>query len=164
MCATAGEATTLSGSNLRSPTFSSSRSPGSEGDRDDVEVELVEHPGCEVLLHRARAARDRQVLVARGRPGVIERGLDPDGDEREGGAAPHRQRLAPVLGEHEHRHVVGRMSAPPASQLQQHDRLLLDRPVTTSDLPLDSRAVRQLVRRLRETTVRRSARRAQSPL
>ena len=51
--------------------------PCPEDDRDDVEVELVEQPGREVLLHSACAAGDRDVLVAGRRPGLLQRGLDP---------------------------------------------------------------------------------------
>src|SRR5439155_1744194 len=43
-----------------------------------------------------------------------ERGLDPVGDEVEGRAALHRNRVARVVGEHEDRRVVGRVLAPPA--------------------------------------------------
>src|SRR6185295_11323667 len=59
-------------------------------------------------------AGDRDVLITGRRPGLLERGLDPVGHERERRAALHRQRLARVVGEHEHRSVVGRVIAPPA--------------------------------------------------
>ena len=60
-----------------------------ENDRHDVQVELVEQSGGEVLPHGARAAGDRDVLPAgRGRAGLLERGLDPVGDEREAWCRP----------------------------------------------------------------------------
>jgi hypothetical protein len=50
-----------------------------------VEVQLVEQARREVLLHGARAAGDRDVLVAGGGAGLVERRLDPVGHERERG-------------------------------------------------------------------------------
>jgi hypothetical protein len=87
---------------------------GSEHDRDDVQGELVEQPGREVLAHGARAAGDRDVQVAGRGLSPLERGLDPVGDELERRAAVHRQRLARMVGQHEDRSVVGRVLAPPA--------------------------------------------------
>ena len=43
---------------------------GPEDDRDDVQVKLIEQPGREILLHGARAARDGNILIAGGRPGL----------------------------------------------------------------------------------------------
>ena len=88
--------------------------PGPEHDRDDVEIELVEQPGRQVLLHNACAAGNRDVVVIRRRPGSLEGGLDPVGDERERRPTLHRQRLARVVAEYEHRRVEGRVLAPPA--------------------------------------------------
>jgi hypothetical protein len=62
-----------------------------EDDRDDVQVQLVEVARGEELLHRACAARDRDVPAAGRRPRLLQRGVDPVGDEREGGAALHGQ-------------------------------------------------------------------------
>jgi len=44
---------------------------GAENYRDDVKIELVERSGREVLRNRARAARDRDVGLARCRPGLL---------------------------------------------------------------------------------------------
>src|SRR5436309_6919206 len=52
-----------------------------ERDRDDVEVELVEQAGGEVLLHGACPAGDLVVLVAGRSPGLLQRGFDSIGDE-----------------------------------------------------------------------------------
>src|SRR5215216_4054370 len=54
-----------------------------EHDRDDVEVELLEQAGGEVLLDRVGAAGDQDVLLAGRRAGLLERGVDPVGDEVE---------------------------------------------------------------------------------
>src|SRR5205085_11720237 len=56
-----------------------------EQQRGDVDAQLVEEAGAEVLLDDVGAARNRDVLVARGRPSLLERRLDPVGDERERG-------------------------------------------------------------------------------
>jgi hypothetical protein len=40
--------------------------------------------------------------------------VDAVGDEVEGGAALHLERRARMVGQHEHRHVVGRVRPPPA--------------------------------------------------
>ena len=56
---------------------------GAEQDRRDVDLELVEQPGAEVLLRDLGAARDLDVLVAGGLAREVERGLDAVGDEGE---------------------------------------------------------------------------------
>jgi hypothetical protein len=78
-------------------------------------VHLVEQPGREVLLHGAGAAGDRDILVARRRARLLERGLDPVREEVERRAAVHLQRLARIVGQHEDRGVVRRILAPPAA-------------------------------------------------
>ncbi len=47
-----------------------------------TEVELVEHPGREVLLHDTCSTGDRDILGAGRLPRLLQRGLDPFGDER----------------------------------------------------------------------------------
>jgi hypothetical protein len=79
------------------------------------------------LLHGARAAGDRDVLVAGRRPGLLQSRLDPVGHEVERRAALHRQRLARVVGEHEHGRVVGRVLAPPPAPA------LVPRPVAAAE-------------------------------
>ena len=86
-----------------------------EQQRHNVQVQLVEQAGREVLLHDVGAAAERDVPAAGGREGLLERRLDPVGDERE--ARPALQlgeRLARVVGEHEDRVVERRVLAPPA--------------------------------------------------
>jgi hypothetical protein len=73
----------------------------SEDDRDDVQAELVEQAGRQVLVDRAGAAGNRDVLVAGGRAGPRERGLDPVGDEVERRAALDPERLALLVAERE---------------------------------------------------------------
>ena len=117
MCVTAGEATTSTGSSAGIADAVEQPLARAEHDRDDVQVQLVEQAGGEVLVDRARAAGDRDVLVAGGRARLLERGLDPVGDEVERRAALHLERLARVVGEHVDRRVVRRVLAPPAAPL-----------------------------------------------
>ena len=56
----------------------------------------------------------RTSRAARPRRRLLERGVDAVGDEVEGRAALHLERRARVVRQHEHRHVVGRVVAPPA--------------------------------------------------
>jgi hypothetical protein len=51
---------------------------------------------------------------------LVERGLDAVGDERERRAAPHLERLARVVGQHEHRGVLGRLLAPQPVHASSH--------------------------------------------
>ena len=116
MWVTSGVCTTRVCSSARSaPTFSNSRSPLAEQHRDDVELQLVDQPGAPGTAGRASAPPpSRDVLAAGGLAGLRQRRLDAVGDEVEGGAALHLERLALVVGEDEDRHVEGRVLAPPA--------------------------------------------------
>src|SRR5439155_1739998 len=79
----------------------------------DVDQELVDQPGFQVLLGDVGAAADRDVLVAGRLLGLLERGLDAVGDEGECGAALLRHRLAGVVGEDEDGMVEWRVLSPP---------------------------------------------------
>ena len=50
-------------------------------ERGDVEPQLVDEAGGEVLVEGAGAAGDRDALLPRGLPRSLERRLDPLGDE-----------------------------------------------------------------------------------
>jgi hypothetical protein len=56
-----------------------------------VQTELVDQPCRQVLVHRVRAAGDRDVLLARCRARLRQRHRDPVGDEGERGATFYRQ-------------------------------------------------------------------------
>src|SRR4051795_12591382 len=88
---------------------------GAEQDRRDVQRELVDDPGKEGLAHSRGAARDVYAAL----PGRLARlcvsGVEAAGDEVEGRPAFHLDRLMSVMGEHEHRRVVRRLPAPPAT-------------------------------------------------
>jgi hypothetical protein len=84
-----------------------------EQDGDEVELELIDQAGGEILLDEVGASPEEHILAAHGVPRLLERGLDPIGDEDEGGASLHLQRLAGMVGEHEDRRVEERVVAPP---------------------------------------------------
>src|SRR5207247_6582911 len=65
--------------------------------------------------HRGRPAADLDIEPARGLPGATERFVDSAGDEMKDGPAFHRDRFARVVRQHEHRHVIRRVLAPPAA-------------------------------------------------
>jgi hypothetical protein len=81
-----------------------------------VDLELIDQPGGQVLPHDAGASPQQHIPATRSLLGLLERGLDPIGDEEEGGASGHLQRLAGVVGEHEDRRMERRVLAPPALQ------------------------------------------------
>ena len=60
---------------LRVPDVLEQSLARTEHDRDDVEVELVEQSGRQELANRARPARDRDVILAGGDAGLLERCL-----------------------------------------------------------------------------------------
>ncbi len=114
MCVTPGAPIARTCSSLRLPTFSSSRSPSPRRNGTTWKLELIDQPGGEVLLDDVGASSEQHIHAARGSPRLFERGLDPFGDECEGGASLHLQRLTGMMGEHEDRRVEGMVVAPPA--------------------------------------------------
>ena len=84
-----------------------------EHERRDVQLELVDEAGSQVLVDGVGSAADRDVLAAGRRLRLLERRLDPVGHEGER-RVRERQRLALVVGEHEDRHVERRVVAPPS--------------------------------------------------
>jgi hypothetical protein len=77
-------------------------------------VDLVDETRAQVLLDRVRPAADAHVPSAGGLACPLERLVDAAGDEMERRAALHLEGRARVMGQHEHRHVVRRVLAPPA--------------------------------------------------
>src|SRR4029450_7443710 len=84
-------------------------------DRGDAERELVDAPGDERLPNGGGAARDVHAVVAGRLARLCVGGVEAAGDEVEGRPALHLDRLAGVMGEHEHRCVVRRLGPPPAA-------------------------------------------------
>jgi hypothetical protein len=85
-----------------------------EQDRGDVELELVDQPGGEVLLRDVGTSPEQYVLAVGGLSRLLECGLDSVSDEDEGCAPLHLQGLTRMVGQYEDRRVKGRIVAPPA--------------------------------------------------
>ena len=68
---------------LRADAGEEARASAQE-DRRDVQLQLVDQTGRQVLVDDVGAAADEDVLVAGGLPRSLQGGLDPIGDEREG--------------------------------------------------------------------------------
>ena len=88
--------------------------PGPEQDGRDGQVQLVNEAGAEVLPDRGHAATQSDVAAACGVPGLLQRGVNPVGDEMKYRAALHREGRSRVMSQHEDRHVVRRLVTPPA--------------------------------------------------
>jgi hypothetical protein len=61
--------------------------PGTQEHRDEVQFDLVQQPGRQVLPSDSAAARYRDVLAISGGARQLDRGVDPAGDELEAGAS-----------------------------------------------------------------------------
>src|SRR4051812_27890255 len=91
---------------------------GPEQTRGDVERELVDDPGDKRLTRGRCAARDVHAVTAGGFARLRVGGIEPGGDEMKGCPAVHLDRLASVMGEHEHRSVIRRLWSPPPAPVR----------------------------------------------
>src|SRR5215831_11306337 len=78
------------------------------------EAQLIDETGLKILADRRHAPAHAHVAPARGGACLLERGMDTVGDEEKLGAACHLECRPRMMGEHEHRCVIGRLLAPPA--------------------------------------------------
>src|SRR6266545_2081818 len=85
---------------------------------DEVDLQLVEQPGLQVLLRDVGATRERDVLVPGGRASLLERGFDAVGDEGERGSAFLDDRLTRMMGEDEHGDVERGVVPPPGIRVR----------------------------------------------
>ena len=115
MCVASGEMQHLDGLEPEGSDAVEDPFAGPEQDRGDVERELVDDAGDERLPNGGGAARDVLAVVAGRLTRLCVGGVEAVGDEVEGRPALHLDRLAGVMGEHEHRRVVGRLGPPPAA-------------------------------------------------
>ena len=77
------------------------------------EMHLVDEAGAQILLDGGGASAEANIFTVGGVDGLLERAVNAVGDEVEGGASFHNERLARMVGENEDGHVVGRVVAPP---------------------------------------------------
>jgi hypothetical protein len=80
----------------------------------DVDIHLVNQAGLQVLLGQGGAAAQGDVFAPPRVLGPLKRCLDALGDEVEGRAALHFERIAGVMRKDEDGHVEGRILSPPA--------------------------------------------------
>src|SRR5579864_110427 len=85
-----------------------------EHDGGQGEMQLVDQPGAKILTHGVDATADLHVATIGGELRLFQGRLDAVGQEDEGGAAFHLNRIAPMMRQHESRRVIGRIGAPPA--------------------------------------------------
>jgi hypothetical protein len=83
-----------------------------------VDLQFVHQAGFDVLLDDARAAGHGDVLVTGGYPSLLERRLDPVGDEGERRSSLLGHGLSSVVREDEYRHAEGRVISPPAFRVE----------------------------------------------
>src|SRR6266508_1941909 len=86
----------------------------SEQERGEMDLELVEEPGPQILLGDVRSAGDRDVLLRGGCSSLVERGLDPVGDEGERCSTLLDHRFSRMVREDEHRHAERWIVSPPS--------------------------------------------------
>ena len=77
-------------------------------------MHLVDPAGAQILFYRGNAAAEANVLAFRGALCLVQSGFDAVGHEVKGRPAVHDEGGAGMVGEHEDRHVIGRVVAPPA--------------------------------------------------
>src|SRR5829696_5640611 len=97
---------------IRSYSVEEARASAQE-DRRDVQLQLVDQTGRQVLVDDVGAAADEDVLLAGGLPRLLQGRLDSIGDKGEG-RVREDQRLALVVRENEDRLAEGRVLTPPA--------------------------------------------------
>ena len=88
---------------------------GAEEDGNQVDLDLVEQAGAQVLLSHLASTRDQHVLLACDGTRLSQRLVDAAGDEVERRAGARDDLLARVMREDEDRHLEGRLVAPPAA-------------------------------------------------
>src|SRR5215467_13048295 len=84
---------------------------GAEQDRSEIERELVYDSRGEGLPYGRGTARDVHALLFCGFERLRIGRVEPAGYEVEGRPALHLDRLASVMGEHEHRGVIRRLGS-----------------------------------------------------
>ena len=89
---------------------------GAQQDRYQIQGQLVDRTGRQRLTRRRGAAADRDLAVGPGSAlGLLQRSVKTLCYEVEGRTALHLYRIMGVVGEYEHRCVIGRLVAPPSA-------------------------------------------------
>src|SRR5215472_11096836 len=82
--------------------------------RRNRQVHLVDQARAQILPDGVDAAAEPDVATAGSLAGARKRGMDAIGDEMEGGSSIHGDRCTRMMGQHEGRHVIRRVVAPPS--------------------------------------------------
>ena len=88
---------------------------GAEQDRRYRKMHLVDQPLLQILPNCRNATAQAYVPTVRGCLRTLQRFVDATRDEVKSRSPCHRQGLARMVCQYEHRHVVGRLFSPPAT-------------------------------------------------
>ena len=88
--------------------------PGSEQDRSDSEMQLVNQGGAQILPDSGYAATEADVAAAGGRGRLLQRGVYAFGDKVKLRTSRHLERCTGVMRQHEDGGVIRRLVSPPA--------------------------------------------------
>ena len=83
--------------------------------RRDGDVQFIDEAQTKVLLDRTDTATNAHIFASSRFPGTLECDFRAFGDEVKGRSALHDQRCTRVVGQHENRHVVYGILAPPTA-------------------------------------------------
>src|SRR5216684_8762985 len=88
--------------------------PGTELDRSDGEMQLVNQAGAQIPPNSGYAATEADVAAARGSARLLQSGVNAFGDKAKLRTSRHLERRPRVMRQHEDRRVIRRLVAPPA--------------------------------------------------
>src|SRR5258708_4593191 len=88
--------------------------PGTEQDRPDGEMQLVDQGGAQILPNSGYAATEADVAAARCGGRLFQSGVNAFGDKAKLRTSRHPERRPRVMRQHEDGRVIWRLVAPPA--------------------------------------------------
>src|SRR5712692_5701577 len=88
--------------------------PGTQQDRSDGEMQLVNQGGAQILPDRGYAATEADVAAARCSGCLLQSGVNASGDKAKLRASRHLKRRPRMMRQHEDGRVIRRLVAPPA--------------------------------------------------
>src|SRR5258708_16818239 len=87
--------------------------PGTEQDRPDGEMQLVDQGGAQILPNGGYAAAEADVAASRCGLRLLQGGANAFGDEAKLRTSRHPERRPRVMRQHEDGRVIRRLVAPP---------------------------------------------------
>src|SRR5216684_5537486 len=88
--------------------------PGTEEDRLDGEMQLVNQAGAQIPPNSGYAATEADVAASRRSGRLLQSGVNAFGDKAKLRTSRHRERRPRVMRQHEDGRVIWRLVAPPA--------------------------------------------------